>query len=80
MIEAFVKRSAMTVVFVAIFVVLGFFSYQRLIVEKNPKIDFPVVTAEVIYPGASPFDIENQVVKKIEDAVSEVSEIKKMLI
>ena len=78
MIEAFVKRSAMTVVFVAIFVVLGFFSYQRLIVEKNPKIDFPVVTAEVIYPGASPFDIENQVVKKIEDAVSEVSEIKKM--
>ena len=78
MIESFVKRSAMTVVFVAIFVVLGFFSYQRLIVEKTPKIDFPVVTVQVIYPGASPLDIENQVVRRVEDAVSEVSEIKKM--
>ncbi len=78
MIEFFVKHRITTVMFVLVFVVLGMFSYSNLLIEKNPKIDFPIVTVSVTYPGATPLEVETLVVKKIEDAIAEVSEIKKV--
>ncbi|MDD3982509.1 MAG: efflux RND transporter permease subunit [Candidatus Omnitrophica bacterium] len=78
MIEFFVKHRITTIMFVLVFVVLGVYSYSNLMIEKTPKIDFPIVTVSVTYPGATPLEVETQVVKKIEDAISEVSEIKKI--
>ena len=78
MIEFFVKHRVTTVMFVLVFVVLGLYSYTNLLVEKTPKMDFPIVTVSVIYPGATPLEVETLVIKKIEDAVSEISEIKKI--
>ncbi|MFA5373657.1 MAG: efflux RND transporter permease subunit, partial [Candidatus Omnitrophota bacterium] len=78
MIEFFVKHRITTIMFVLVFVVLGLYSYSNLMIEKTPKIDFPIVTVSVTYPGATPVEVETQVVKKIEDAISEVSEIKKI--
>ncbi len=76
MINLFVKRPATTFIFISIFVVLGIVSYFNLIVESIPRIDFPIVTIKTIYPGASPIEIETQIVKKVEDAVAEISQIK----
>ena len=78
MIEFFVRRPVTTVMFVAVFVVLGIVSIFNLRVEREPKIDFPIVTITVTYPGATPLEVETLVVNKIEDAVAELSEIKKM--
>ncbi len=78
MIEYFVKHKVTTVMFVLVFVVLGLFSYSNLMIEKTPKVDFPIVTVSVTYPGATPLEVETLVVKKIEDAISEISEIKKV--
>jgi len=78
MIEFFVKHRITTVMLVLVFVVLGIYSYSNLEVEKTPKIDFPIVTVSVTYPGATPLEVETLVVKKIEDAVSEISEIKRI--
>lgn len=76
MIEVFVRRPAMTIVLILFFVLLGFVSYFNLNVEQSPRIEFPLVSVNVTYPGASPEEIETQVIKKIEDAVVEISEIK----
>lgn len=78
MIESFVKRPATTWMMVLVFVVLGIVSYFSLIVEDRPKIDLPLVSIKVVYPGASPADIESQIIKKIEDVIAEISEIKKI--
>ncbi|MCK9614702.1 MAG: efflux RND transporter permease subunit [Candidatus Omnitrophica bacterium] len=78
MIEFFVKHRVTTIMLVLVFVVLGVYSYSNLPVEKTPKMDFPIVTVSIIYPGATPLEVETLVVKKIEDAVSEISEIKKI--
>jgi HAE1 family hydrophobic/amphiphilic exporter-1 len=78
MIESFVKRPATTWMMVLVFVVLGIVSYFSLIVEDKPKIDLPLVSIKVVYPGASPADIEAQIIKKIEDVIAEISEIKKI--
>ncbi|MFA5069269.1 MAG: efflux RND transporter permease subunit [Candidatus Omnitrophota bacterium] len=78
MIEFFVKRPVTTIMFICVFVVLGLVSYGSLLVESTPKIDFPIVTVSVVFPGATPLDVETLVVNKVEDAVSEISEIKKI--
>ena len=78
MIETFVKRPAMTIVFILVFVVLGIFSYQKLIIESTPRIEYPIVSINMPYPGATPVEVETQLLKKVEDAVAEISEIKKI--
>jgi HAE1 family hydrophobic/amphiphilic exporter-1 len=78
MIEFFVKRPITTIMFVCVFVVLGIASFYTLSIESTPKVDFPIVTVSVEYPGATPLEVETLVVKQIEDAVSELSEIDKI--
>jgi len=76
MIEFFVKRPVTTLMFVGLFMVLGIVSFFNLNIEETPRIDWPIVNVEVVYPGATPYEIETQIVNKIEDAVAEISEIK----
>lgn len=71
-----VRRSVLMTMVILVFAVLGAFSYRRLVVDLIPRIDLPFVTVTTIYPGASPEEIETQVTKKIEDAVSNISGIK----
>ena len=78
MIEFFVKRPVTTIMVVMVFVVLGVLSLFSLNVQKEPNIDFPIVTVTVTYPGATPQEVETLVIDKIEDVVSELSEIKKI--
>lgn len=78
MIKSFVSRPATTVMFVLFFALLGLVAYSSINIERQPKIDFPLVSVNVTYPGADPEEIEGQVIKDIEDAVSTVSGIKKM--
>ena len=78
MLKFFVKRPVTTVMFVLLFVVLGIVAYPKMNVERTPALDFPMVTATFIYPGAAPAEIESQVIKKAEDAMSQVPELKKL--
>lgn len=78
MIEIFVKRPATTIIFIAIFMVMGLVSIGNLIIEPTPKVELPIITVQTVYAGASPEEIESQILKKIEDEISEVSQIKKI--
>lgn len=79
MIEFFVKRPITTIMFVSVFMILGIVSYISLGIEETPDIEFPLVSVSVSYPGATPIEIETQITNKIEDAVAEISEIKKIV-
>jgi len=63
-----------TMIMVAL-VVFGIYSYQRLPIEQLPDIDLPVVAVLTTYAGASPEAVENDISKRIEDAVNTVSGI-----
>src|SRR5512136_1916629 len=56
-------------------IVLGYRSLTLLQVDRMPKIDLPYVSVVVIFPGASPADVEDLVVKPIEDAVAGIAGI-----
>jgi hydrophobic/amphiphilic exporter-1 (mainly G- bacteria), HAE1 family len=56
-------------IFVAIFI-FGLVAAIGLGVDLLPKFDIPIVAVTTIYPGATPEDVDKQVSRKIEDAVS----------
>lgn len=78
MLNFFVKRPITTLMFVLFWVVLGLVSFPKMNIERTPSLDFPMVTATFVYPGAEPAEIESQVIKKAEDAIAEVAGLKKL--
>lgn len=64
---------------IGFFVVLGLYSFYRIGVELLPAINTPYVTITVKYPGANAESVEQQVIKPIEDALSSVSDVKKVI-
>ena len=78
MLKFFIRRPVTTIMFVLFFVILGLVSFPKMNVERSPSVDFPYVTATFIYPGASSEEIESQVVKKAENAMSEIAGVKKI--
>ncbi len=56
--------------------VLGLNSYRKISLENLPSVDVPYVTITTTWPGASPEDIEKDIAKDIEDAVSGVEGLK----
>ncbi|MBW7888942.1 MAG: efflux RND transporter permease subunit [Bacteroidetes bacterium] len=73
--ELSIKRPTLVVVVFTVIAVLGLFSFSLLNYELLPKIDVPVITITTIYPGASPYEVENNVTKIIENAVSGIDKI-----
>ncbi len=59
------NRSTVFFLMIAI-VVLGLLSYATLPREKYPDIDIPLILVFVQYPGASPEEIESQVIQPLE--------------
>ena len=78
MLNFFIKRPVTTVMFVFFWVVLGIVSFPKMNIERTPAIDFPMVSATFVYPDASSVEIESQVIKKAEDAVSQIAGVKKI--
>ena len=68
-----VKRPLTMLMIILAFIILGIQGYNALKIERFPQVNIPFVAAIVIYPGASPTDIETEVVKPVEDAVAGVS-------
>jgi hydrophobic/amphiphilic exporter-1 (mainly G- bacteria), HAE1 family len=73
--ELSIKRPTLVVVVFTVIAVLGVFSYFQLNYELLPKMSIPVVVVQTVYPGASPYEVENNVSKIIEDAVSGIDKI-----
>lgn len=76
--ESSVKKPITTaIIFVAV-VVLGLFSLSKLSIDMLPEIEMNQAIVIVTYPGASAEDVENNVSKTLESALSTVSDLKKV--
>jgi HAE1 family hydrophobic/amphiphilic exporter-1 len=73
--EICVQRPVFATVLILVLAVFGISSYQRLGVDRFPKVDIPVITVTTVLPGAAPDEIETEVTEKIEEAVNTVSGI-----
>ncbi len=70
-----VRRPVFASVLVLSLVVVGFFSFIQLGVDRLPNVDIPTITVTTRLPGAAPEQIESEVTDKVEEAVNTISGI-----
>src|SRR5205809_959875 len=71
-----VYRPVIALAIAAAILLVGMVSYFSLGLEQNPQLNLPIVTVQVVYPGASARTVEEQVARRVEDAVAGLGNIK----
>ncbi|HJZ11442.1 MAG TPA: efflux RND transporter permease subunit, partial [Acidobacteriota bacterium] len=73
-----IHKPVTTIVFLASIIVLGVIATTRMKLAYFPDVEFPGIFIQVPYPNSSPQQIEKNIIKPIEEAISTMSGIKKM--
>ncbi len=73
--ELAIKRPILIVVLFSFLGGLGIFGFIQLKYDLMPKMDIPVAVISTVYPGASPSEVESNVTKIIEDAVTGLDKV-----
>jgi HAE1 family hydrophobic/amphiphilic exporter-1 len=68
-----IRRPIITIVTMIALVVFGIAALARLQTDEFPDIDAPIVFIGIVYPGASPDQVEREVVNRLEDRISGIS-------
>jgi multidrug efflux pump subunit AcrB len=74
--ESAVKNYQFTIVLFLLLVALGVFSFVKIPQAEDPEFPISIFPIFAIYPGASPSDIEQLVVDKVEKSLNELEDIK----
>jgi hydrophobe/amphiphile efflux-1 (HAE1) family protein len=73
-----IRKPVTSVVMFFILTVLGLISFSNLPVTRFPNIDAPFINVIITQSGAAPAELETQVTKRVEDAVSGIANIKRI--
>jgi multidrug efflux pump subunit AcrB len=73
-----VRRWQFTLVMFALLIALGMASFFSIARSEDPSFPFPATTITLVWPGASPADMERLIVKPLEDAVNSLDNVKKI--
>jgi len=67
-----IKNRKLTLFVAGMSIVFGLYSYYATPKQEAPDLNAPVAVVTVVYPGASPEDVEKYVTSKIEDEIVEI--------
>ena len=73
-----IKRPLITVVAMVALVVFGLFALWQLPTDEFPDVAEPVVFTAIIYPGASPDQVEREILDPVEEAIQGISGVDQM--
>ena len=73
--SAIQKPVTTALIFVAV-IVIGIFSFLKLPIDQFPEMDPPYITVMTTYPGASASEMETNVTKIMENALTSVDHLK----
>ena len=76
--ELAVKNYQFTIVLFLMLVALGIYSFIKIPQAEDPEFPISIFPVIAIYPGASPADIEQLVVDKVEKSLNELEDIKRI--
>jgi HAE1 family hydrophobic/amphiphilic exporter-1 len=68
--QLFVNRPPLVFVLITLISLAGCFSLATIVQQQFPNVDFPTINVAVSYPGASPSELRDSVVRPIEDAIA----------
>ncbi len=71
--EPFIRRPVMTAVLTVSAILFGVLCYLQLPVNDLPAVDYPVISVQVSYPGASPETMANNIATPLERAFMQIN-------
>ena len=77
--ELSIKRPAFISSLMITIITVGYIAFNKMNVELFPNIDIPIIFVSTRYDGAAPSEIESLVSKPLEEEISTVSGIKKLM-
>jgi len=76
--ELSIRRPIYVIVMFLVIGILGFLGFSSLKAELMPKFTPPSLNVQVIYPGASPSEVESSLTVKLEDVLSSMAGVESM--
>ncbi|HLN54835.1 MAG TPA: efflux RND transporter permease subunit [Bacteroidales bacterium] len=73
--ELSVKNYQFTIIIFLLLVALGVYSFLKIPQAEDPEFPISIFPVIAIYPGASPADMEQLVVDKVEESLNELKDI-----
>lgn len=76
--ETAVKNYQFTVIVFLLLIALGIYSFWKIPQAEDPEFPISIFPVIAIYPGASPSDMEQLVVDKVEETLNELEDIERI--
>ena len=77
-VENFIKNPVKVTVFVILLVMFGLIVIYRMPIQLIPDVQIPTLTIETFWPGASPQEIEKEIINEQEEQLKGVEGVTKM--
>ena len=71
-----IKRPLITVVAMLTLAAAGIVAMTQLQTDEFPEVQPPVVLTTIVYPGASPGQVEREILEPVEEAIQSISGVK----
>lgn len=73
-----IKQPVFITMIMLLVMVMGLLSYTRLPVNLYPDFSVPIIAVQLLYPGASPDSVADQVAKPVEDTLISLNGLKNL--
>lgn len=73
-----IRRPVLTTVLFVIVGIFGVYGYRQMPIREYPDVDFPIVSVNVILPGADPRVLETEVIDPLEEEINTIEGIKEL--
>ncbi|HRR93965.1 MAG TPA: efflux RND transporter permease subunit, partial [Bacteroidales bacterium] len=73
--ELAVRNYQITIVVFILLIVMGVVAFLKIPQAEDPEFPISIFPVIAVYPGASPADMEELVVEKIEEAVNDLEDL-----
>ena len=71
-----IRNPTATVLLFVLLTFVGLLGFRAMKVQNFPDLELPGVTVTAVLPGASPSQLENDVVRKLENALAAMQGVK----
>ncbi|MFO7595039.1 MAG: efflux RND transporter permease subunit [Desulfocurvibacter africanus] len=71
-----ISRPVLTIVGVLVTAIFGIYGYYQMPVREDPDVEFPIVSVNVVFPGAEPEVVETEIIEPLEEEINTVEGLK----
>ena len=73
-----IDRPVAVIALIMLTILFGFLALQKIPIQMSPDIEKPILQVRVSWPGASPEDVDREIVNRLEKELSSVNGIEEL--